>query len=213
MKVSSTNHSKSGSHHHNNGRSNNNNHDDAATTLQYWKTKMGHNNCTTTSTTETTKSEIWLTAISTAEHRRRNDARDAAGYLGHLKHLLQRHNNGSGSNNRMAPQWNNPPTFYPPPPRWDRGLVRNIEQRRAQNDAYNGYGTQNNINNEDALVDEIASSMMPRLTVSSTPTRSSTTNQNQYSVFDDDDDEHDDDSDNEIEGEEIVYNSPRMQQQ
>ena len=215
MKVSSgsNNHNKSGSHHNqNNGRSNNNNHDDAATTLQYWKTKMGHNNSTTT---ETTNSEIWLTAISTAEHRRRNDARDAAGYLGHLKQLLQRHNDGSSSrNNRMAPQWNNPPTFYPPPPRWDRGLdrglVRNIEQRHAQND---GYGTQNNINDEDALVDEIASSMMPQLTVS-TPTRSSTTNQNQYSVFDDgNDDEHDDDSDNEIEGEEIVYNTPRMQQQ
>ena len=90
-------------------------------------------------------------------------------------------NNGS-SNNRMSPQWNNPPTFYPPPPRWDRGLVRNIEQRlRAHNDAYGG--TQN----EDALVDEIASSMMPQLTVSGAPTtRSSTTNQNQYSVFDDD---------------------------
>ena len=214
MKVSSgSNHNKSGSRHNRNGRSRRTNHDDpaATSTLQYWKAKMGHHDNSSNNTTETTRSEIWLTAISIAEHRRRNDARDAAGYLGHLKQLLQRHvgsNNGS-SNNRMSPQWNNPPTFYPPPPRWDRGLVRNIEQRlRAQNDAYGG--TQN----EDALVDEIASCMMPRLTVSGAPTtRSSTTNQNQYSVFDDDDEhDDDDDSDDEIEGEEIVYNTPRMQQ-
>lgn len=137
----------------------NNNNNGSRNDKQYWISKSRN--------IHITKSEAWVLAISLADKRRNHHSNldDAAGYLRHLKRLLEDEDDTGEL-----------PTTYPPKPRWDSRHRDTISSHTS------------NINDESATAALIND--MPQLTIS---TNNGTSNINHFAVFNDDEEDEDDD--------------------
>lgn len=128
-------------------------------------------------------SELWIAAISNAEHQKNYDSSTAVDYLLHLKELLT---------SQDQSQWNKVPFFPPPRPIWENATNGFYPEAI---DPYT-YLQRSMANQDDAFVDQIASSMT-MLNVGNDAYSRTTPVSNHYAVFDDD-----------LSDEEIVYNPP-----